>query len=127
MECCKQIPRMDRLCGSDECAKRDADVIAAEEAKLQPARDKAATISDTARVYIDRISTQQQQVAELQAGIATSERGLEAAIAGVMGIERVERGGRHCKHSPTKHCFYDPAKDQALDFCLMCGYPDERL
>ena len=67
-------------------------------------------------------------VEESKGVLREAEDTLRGAMAKAVNIPRedLELGGWKCKDSPTGKCFYNMSKDPPLDFCLICGGPDER-
>jgi hypothetical protein len=98
--------------------------------KALPPRVKAKHAEiEQARLAVRDLSYQLREAQftldELQNGNLVEVR---QAIASAVGIDTSELylGSWDCLHSPTGSCFYNGVKDQALDFCLLCGGPDER-
>jgi len=65
---------------------------------------------------------------EAQGKLANVRYQLKQELAKKTGVDPydLELGGWDCPDSITGYCYYDSAKDSALDFCLVCGGPDER-
>jgi len=72
-----------------------------------------------------KLRNAQFELDELQNGELNEVR---QALASAVGIDpgNLYLGSWDCLHSPTGSCFYNGLKDQCLDFCLLCGGPDER-
>lgn len=68
------------------------------------------------------------QLAEAKGRLEAVQTHLKKALGEAYNIHPfdVELGGWRCSDSPTGWCFYDRGKDRALDFCIICGGPDER-
>ena len=93
---------------------------------LETAREKVSDFKASIRLEIDNISISKQQLCQAEASMEISKRVIRSMLSHALGIERVELGSWGCEHSPTGRCFYDPAKDQCWDQCLMCGQVNDR-
>lgn len=104
-----------------------------------PAIKAVKALPPVIKKEFDKIAIAKQVVQEYQRKLRDAEfelrclqdgqvRDFKKRIAEAVKVpyEHIYWGSWECLHSPTGSCFYNGNEDQCLDFCLLCGGPDER-